>query len=196
MSVKWHFRNEPSEHFSKKPAFSPKSSWKPPEGLHNLEVLLSQIDNELFKTVETPLGYSSLSKEEWEAVRTLADDRNIVIKKADTGSCVVIWGRNDYITERQGQLQNEQVYKKVSFKQDMLCNLVTKRNGFFKDLRRSGCITEKITNLGKLYLLPKIHKRLENVPGRPVISNCGTPTEKISEFLDCDLKPARQSGRS
>ena len=38
---------------------------------------------------------------------------------------------------------------------------------------------KKITNLGKLYLLPKIHKRLENVPVRPVISNCGTPTEKV-----------------
>ena len=115
----------------------------------------------------------------------MANDRNIVIKKADTGSCVVIWDRNDYITEAKSQLKNEIVYKKVSFKQDMLCELVTKSNGFLKDLRRSGCIMEKelkyfsyeykkITNLGKLYLLPKIHKKLENVPGRPVISKCGT----------------------
>ena len=37
------------------------------------------------------------------------------------------------------------------------------------------------TNLGKLYLLPKIHNRLSNVPGRPVILNCGTPTEKAFE---------------
>ena len=51
----------------------------------------------------------------------------------------------------------------------------------------------KVTHLAKLYLLPKIHKRLENVPGRPVISNCGTPTEKVSEFLDNQLKPAMQS---
>ena len=38
---------------------------------------------------------------------------------------------------------------------------------------------QKATNVGKLYLQPKIHKLLENVPGRPVISNCGTPTEKV-----------------
>ena len=76
MRVKWHFRNDPSEYFSKKPAMSPKCNWKPPEGHPNLEVFLSQIENELFKTVETPLGYSNHSKEEWEAVRTLADDRN------------------------------------------------------------------------------------------------------------------------
>ena len=47
-----------------------------------------------------------------------------------------------------------------------------------------------------MYLLPKIHKHLRNVPGRPVISNCGTPTEKVSEFLDYHLKPVMQSGKS
>ena len=51
-------------------------------------------------------------------------------------------------------------------------------------------------NLGKLYLLPKIHKRLHDVPGTPVISNCGTPTEKISEFLDMQLKPIMQKSWS
>ena len=47
-----------------------------------------------------------------------------------------------------------------------------------------------------MYLLPKIHKRLYNVPGKPVISNCGTPTEKVSEFLDHHLKPVMQEGES
>jgi len=37
-------------------------------------------------------------------------------------------------------------------------------------------------------LLPKIHKRTKNVPGRPVISNNGTATENISAFLDFHLK--------
>ena len=55
---------------------------------------------------------------------------------------------------------------------------------------------KKTTNLGKLYLLSKIHKRLSDVPGRSVISNCGTPTEKVSEFLDYQLKPIMQKGKS
>ena len=42
---------------------------------------------------------------------------------------------------------------------------------------------------GKFYLLPKIHKRLHNVPGRPVISNSGFYTENISAFLDYHIKP-------
>ena len=52
------------------------------------------------------------------------------------------------------------------------------------------------TNLGTLYILSKIHKRLFTLPGHPVISNCGTPTEKASEFLDRHLKPVMQSSRS
>ena len=79
-----------------------------------------------------------------------------------------------------------------------MCGLVEISNRFFRGLKLDGHISEKemkyfmykhknVTILGKLYLLPKIQKRLCHVPRRPVILNCGTPTEKISEFLDHDL---------
>ena len=55
---------------------------------------------------------------------------------------------------------------------------------------------KKACNLGKLYLLARNHKRFFNVPGRPVISNCGTPSEKDCEFLDHCLKPIMQNGLS
>ena len=44
----------------------------------------------------------------------------------------------------------------------------------------------------RFYLLPKIHKRLHNVPGQPVISNCGFYTENASSFLDHYLQPIAQ----
>ena len=47
---------------------------------------------------------------------------------------------------------------------------------------------KKKNNFGKLFLLPKIHKHLSNVH-KLVISNCSTPTIKVSEFLDFYLKP-------
>ena len=50
--------------------------------------------------------------------------------------------------------------------------------------------------LGRFYLLPKIHKRLQNVPGRPVISNSGYYTENISAFLEFHLKPLAQKVKS
>ena len=41
-----------------------------------------------------------------------------------------------------------------------------------------------------------IHKRLSAVPGRPAISICGTPTEKVFEYLDYILKPIMQDSWS
>ena len=86
MHTKWFFRNEPTPQFSEVPAFSPKSSWKPPKGHPNLEVFLSQLENEIFKMPFDKLKHSNTSKEKWQAIRALTDDCTIVIKRAD--SCV------------------------------------------------------------------------------------------------------------
>ena len=104
MSIKWFFRDDISENFSEKYAFTPKSKWKPPWGHPSLEVFLSQIEKELVELAESPLNYSNFSKEEWQAMRSLVNDRSVVIKKADKGSCVVVWGREDYIAEAERQL--------------------------------------------------------------------------------------------
>ena len=62
-------------------------------------MFLSQVENELLEITKEQTRYSNLSQEEWRAIRTLADDRSIVIKKADKGSCIVVWDRPDYLRE-------------------------------------------------------------------------------------------------
>ena len=97
--------------------------------------------------------------------------------------------------------------KKLHFYESILTGLIEKSNKIFNRLCSHRLKSEselkyftynikKATNLEKLYFLPKVHKRLTNIPGRPVISNCGTPTEKISEYLDFLLKPVMQVGWS
>ena len=54
-------------------------------------------------------------------------------------------------------------------------------------------LIKKKPQLGRFYLLPKIHKRTFNVPGRPVISNNGIATENISAFLEFYFKPIVQT---
>ena len=68
-------------------------------------------------------------------------------------------------------------------------NLKNNREIKEKELKYFIIDFKKATNLGKLYLLPSVHKCLSQVLGRPVISNCGTPTEKVSEFFDSDFIP-------
>ena len=116
MRIKWHFRNEPSDNFSEKPAFSHKSSWKPPLGHPNLEVFLSQVENELSEITKEQTRNSNLSQEEWRAIKALADDCSIVIKKADKGSGIVVWDRADYLREAEKQLSDKNVYQEVQFK--------------------------------------------------------------------------------
>ena len=79
MRIKLNLQNEPSQDFSEKTAFRMKSSWKPPIGHPNLEVFLRK---NFFEVIETPLNYSNLTKEEWQAIRSLPDDRSIAIKKS------------------------------------------------------------------------------------------------------------------
>ena len=133
----------------------------PPKGYPNLEVFLSEVEKELFTVADSKLGYSNLSKEEWKAMRTLADDRTIVIKKADKGSCVVVWDRNDYIKEAEKQLNDANVYKDVCFNAKLLQELVGTSNKLFQNLKAKGNISDKqpkyftyqykkVTNLGKL----------------------------------------------
>lgn len=50
--------------------------------------------------------------------------------------------------------------------------------------------------LDKLYFLHNIHKRLFDVPRRPVILNCRTPAEEETEFLDYYLSPVMQNCKS
>ena len=167
--------------------------------------VLSHVEKEFFELPKSDIKYSNLLREEWNALRSLADDRNIIIQKADKGLCIVIWGRNDYSMIAEKQLSDNKVYQEVSNSENILPKLAEMSNKMFSNLKKRGCITEKqlkyfsyeyrkAINFGKLYFLPKIHKRLHNVPGRSVISNCGTPTEKCSEFLDYHLKSLMQKG--
>ena len=121
------------EDFSDTAPFRPKSSWKPAPGHPGLELFLSQIEKDIFENLvkdSTPIN-SNMTKEEWDALKGLADDRSIVIKKADKGSCVVVWCRDDYIKEAENQLKHNTVYKDVNFKETMLSDLVDKSNKFF-----------------------------------------------------------------
>ena len=99
------------------------------------------------------------------------------------------------------------VYKKVKFNEKLMQEVAEPRSKMCRNLINRDFLTDKemkyftfnhkgACNFGKLYFFPKIHKRLSNVPGLPVISNCRTPTEKASEFLDSHLKTIMQESWS
>ena len=64
-------------------------------------------------------------------MRSLADDRNLVIKRADKGSCVVVWDRNDFLMEAEKQLSDKNVYKEVNFNEKLIQGLIETSNRMF-----------------------------------------------------------------
>ena len=116
----------------------------------------------------------------------MKNDNTIVIKGADKGSGVVVWDREDYLKEAHKQLSDEEVYEEVTNDPSTLENTIF--NALNK-IRARGDLSpdnfEYFFNKDpKFALLPKIHKRLHNVPSRPVISNCGyyTESKKVQEL--------------
>ena len=145
--------------------------------------------------------FSNLTKEEREALYSLKDHHSIIIKGADKGSVVVVWNREDYLKEAYRQLDDKEVYEQVPDDPSVLANTLMKA---LEKIRLRGDLSKdtldyflvKDPKFARFYLLPKIHKRLHDVPGRPVISNCGYYTENISSFLDYHLQPLAQKVKS
>ena len=114
MRCEWFFRKEPTENFSEAPAFRLNSNWNPPKGHPAIEIFLSKLGTEIFSVLPgTPLDHN-LSQEEWLAIRGLAEDRNIIIKPAGKGSCVVVWDPGDYIAEADRELKDNETYESSS----------------------------------------------------------------------------------
>ena len=86
------------------------------------------------------------------------------------------------------QLNDESINVDVKHSNDKTpSDLIEKSNSIFKCLNSEKIISKKelkyfsnsfknASCLGKMYLLPKIRKRLCKIPGRSVKSNCGAPT--------------------
>lgn len=87
--------------------------------------------------------------------------------------------------EAEKQLSDANVNKEVNFDGKLIQDLTEISNKIFRSLKKRGVITDKELkyfsfdrNLRKLCICPKIHEKHFNVPGRLVISNCKTLTEK------------------
>ena len=76
-------------------------------------------------------------------MRSLADDRNLLIKKADKVSCVVVWDRNGYLMEDEKQLSDKNIYKEVKFNEKLIQDLTETSNKIFRSLKNGGFLTDK-----------------------------------------------------
>ena len=142
---------------------------------------------EEFSSLDYKVGYSNLTKGEGDAVYSLKKDNSIIIKETDKGPAVVVWDRDDHLREAKNQFNDKNVYKELSGYVEgplkKIIKTVLKKIRDRRDISNSTLDYFLVNNpkLRRSYLLATIHKRLQNVPGRPVISNSGYIIRKISQ---------------
>ena len=182
-----------------------KSLWQPPKGstAPEVETLINVFHEELknrLKTVDAKHEVSpNTTKGERKALHSLQKRTDIVIRPADKGSATVVMDADKYRTEVLRQLNDEKFYKRLDH--DPTKNNTDTIRKTVIALRTKGVINEKTAQdlietkvkTPHFYTLPKIHKDPSNPPGRPIVSSIRAPTERISAFVDLNLKPLVQN---
>ena len=79
-------------------------------------------------------------------MRSLQNDRSVVIKPAGKGSAVVAWDRTDYLKEAERQLSDAKTYEEIRIIEKDQVELVEKSNSLFSNLRRKNLIFENKNN--------------------------------------------------
>ena len=132
----------------------------------------------------------------------LKNNAEINLKKADKGTTTVIMNKCDKIQEGQTQLSNREHYKplqKPMAKERLqrIKELITQlhENKFIDDMTKKWLSqTRNRPRIPVFYTLTKINK--PSPVGRPIISGCECPTERLSNFVDKLLQPIAQQQRS
>ena len=142
-----------------------------------------------FKKWVTKTNLSPLEK---EALFSLLQRKDVVLKLADNGGADEVRARDLYIQEAERQLSDSAYYQQLD------CDLIMDRNKKVAEVVHDAISKRELppstTNLfvdhprtSKFYLLRKIHK--PGILGRPIVSACNFPTELLATYLDMITKP-------
>ena len=181
--------------FSSLPAFRKKSNWSPGRNRElAIEAYVEALERDILAHDFGTPYQRNLTREEQQALQDLCTYDDIIIKQADKGSAVVVMDKEAYLQEAMRQLTDKEIYQPLP--KDPTSAMIKKVNQSILEAHRKGNIDDVTKDYllasgderaGRFYLLPKLHKK--GCPGRPVISGCNTPTEKISSFVDYHLRP-------
>ena len=192
-------------HYKKmyKEAFTHKSDWTPPDHRIPKDILQSISDMENgIRNLSIPKLQPNLTQSEKDALKNLKQDPAVVIKPADKGSATVLMDKQNYIFECNRLLSNSHHYLQINeSRQPVTAQKILE---ILEEMNQQSLISDKQLAYLKppnnprprrFYTLPKIHKLPETwtvpfsiPPGRPIVSNCNSETEKIAEYIDSFLK--------
>jgi len=147
-----------------------------------------------------------MTKSELDALRSLEAKQDIIIRPADKGGAVVVMGLKNYDCGIFKLLNDEKHYQPLP--RNPTSSTKTMIDDFIDSSHKKAWITDKERafllsdhprcpvffllsdhpRCPVFYGLPKIHKRLDDPPLRPIVSSIGGLTEPLSQFVDFFLR--------
>ena len=192
-----YYKTEKEQH-----PFYVKSNWNPPvQQSVALESYLEEVKISLAE-INLTKPKNNLPPAECEALKTLKRDEQINLKKADKGTNTLVMSKQDKSNKGQIQLNVREYYRPLESpmvgetgKRVLdLINELYHGNFIDKMTKKWLCQTPTPPRIPVFYTLTKIHK--PTPVGRPIISRCDGPTEKLSCFVDKILQPIAQKQKS
>ena len=216
LKLKDYFSDRPdAANYMEARKFTCPSKWSPPD--HKISQSTLDTIQDIVTRTESIVGEhkisnnqclllhnykSNLTNLEQTALRNLRNNDEIVIKPADKGGATVIMNKSSYINEAYRQLNNSNYYTKLTG--PVYKNNISKINDILSSMVNDGLISKKQLEFLRasdsdrarvFYLLPKIHKPRDKWPnpdmpeGRPIVSDCGSESYRISSFIDSHTRP-------
>ena len=144
----------------------------------------------------------NLNQQERKSLARLKLRKDIVVKKADKGSCVTVESRDDYVEAARKHLEDVTTYKLLDHDPTLSIFRQIKADVTRWHLRgtitRSQCLSvcrpDCLIRTQRFYTLKKIHKDPPQV--RPIVSGGSGPTETITQNVDHHLQPIVQGTAS
>ena len=129
------------------------------------------------------------------AINHLKQNKDLVIREADKGSCIVIQDKSSYISEGKQHLSDDSTYRRTSNNKTVW--IAHKANWALRHHKHVGQLSSHLHNKLKvdvktvrtqeLYFLRKVHKSPHGL--RPICSGSSGPTEKLSGYICSKLTP-------
>lgn len=125
----------------------------------------------------------------------MSKNQEVIIKPADKGGGIVLMNRCDYNMEIRRLLSDVMFYKQLPidptrrFKKEIDIFLTKAHSESLLTKSEKDYLTNDYPTKPVFYILPKVHKSLTNVPGRPIVSGIGSLTEPLSNFVDAHIRP-------
>ncbi|CAJ0943660.1 unnamed protein product [Ranitomeya imitator] len=176
------------------------SKFSPPKNSPPIETFIGLIEreaSEFYKQIIRGnfIFQSNLEPAEFTALKTLMDDKDIIIKPADKGGAIVIMDYSFYRSEILSQLSNREVYLPLDnnptsiVKEKIAFVLENALASHIIDRKTKDFLTKEYPIIPVFYVLPKIHKNMTKPPGRPIVASTDSILSPLSILLEKVLTP-------